>query len=66
MINRVLKLRPGQRVDLLTLERRRLILEYDRARKITRTGEMALLAQALRNVTNELMKRQLTAQGLIQ
>jgi len=61
-----LALPPGQRVDLLTKERSRLISEYDRARRIVRTGEMALLAAALRNVTNELMKRQLTAQGLIQ
>lgn len=55
----LLILSPGQRVDLLTNERARLISEYDRARKITRTGEMALLAEALRNVTHELMRRQL-------
>ena len=61
-----LVLGPAQRVDLLTRERSRLISEYDRARRIVRTGEMALLAVALCNVTNELMKRQLTAQGLIQ
>lgn len=56
-------LTPSMRVDLLNAERNRLLNEYRRAHAKTSTGQMGDLRKALRNVTLELMRRQLAVRS---
>ncbi len=56
-------LTPSMRVDLLNAERNRLLNEYRHAHAKTSTGQMGDLRKALRNVTHELMRRQLAVRS---
>ncbi len=59
----LLILSPGQRVDLLNKEHHRLYDEYVTARGKVRTRQIREIAQAAKNVTHELMRRQLAVRS---